>query len=200
TSNALAFSIIPAVPVPTSVINGASFTGLPPAPGAIATLFGTNLASGETRASGLPLLTTLGNTTVRLNNIAAPLFFVSPTQINFQIPWELAGTSSTLLTVTSDIGGGNPGGALVTLSPAAPGIFSLNSQGTGQGAILISNTATYAAPANSVPGSSARPVNRGESITIYCSGLGAVSNPPASGAAAGANPVSRTVATPTVSV
>ena len=204
TSAAVAFPIT-ASTAPTftaaSLVNGASFTGPTPAPGAIASVFGTNLASGQAFSSGLPLKTTLNGTSVTVNNIPAPLFFVSSSQINFQIPWEVAAGASVPLSVSVDSGFSNTTGvALINLSAIAPGIFSLNSQGTGQGAILISNTATYAAPADSVPGSSARPANRGEFITIYCSGLGTVSNPPASGAPAGSSPLSSTVATPIVTI
>ncbi|HWP85811.1 MAG TPA: hypothetical protein VNN17_11510 [Terriglobia bacterium] len=49
-----------------------------------------------------------------------------------------------------------------TLGLTGAGIFSTNAQGSGQGAILISNTPFLAAPEGSIPGNAARPVNRGE--------------------------------------
>jgi len=80
----------------------------------------------------------------------------------------------------------------VALSPLAPGLLSANEQGSGQGAILVAGTNQVASPA--------RPVNRTEAISIYCLGLGAVANPPASGTPAPFNaPVSTTNA-PTVQV
>ena len=205
-SASLPFTIAASFPAFTAagLVNGASFAGAL-APGSIATVFGSNLSSGFSGtlvATQLPLPFDLKGTSIRLNGISAPLYSVSKInaneQINFQIPWELAGLSVASMTVTA--GGTTSDPVQVNLSPAAPGIFSLNSQGTGQGAILISNTATYAAPTGSVPGGSARPASRGDFITIYCSGLGAVSNPPASGAAAGSSPTSMTIATTTVNI
>ena len=59
------------------------------APGAIVAIFGTDLASDTQVASDVPLPTTLGDTSVTFNNIPVPLFFVSGTQINAQVPFEL---------------------------------------------------------------------------------------------------------------
>jgi uncharacterized protein (TIGR03437 family) len=175
-------------------VNGGSFASSLAAAG-IASAFGTNFTIGNNFATAVPLPTTLGGVSVKLNNTAAPLFFVGPNQVNFQIPWELLGQTQTSLTIT------NPGGISATqtinLSPAAPGVFTVDSSGKGQGAAQISNTAIFAAPANSIPGASARPAQRGEFITIYCSGLGAVQSPPASGAAASGQP---TLALPTMTI
>jgi uncharacterized protein (TIGR03437 family) len=73
------------------------------------------------------------------------------------------------------------------LATVTPGIFSVDSTGAGQGVVLITSTGQLAAPGT--------PVSRGQYVTIYCSGLGAVSNPPASGSPAGGNPLSKTVQT-----
>jgi len=69
----------------------------------------------------------------------APLFFADGGQVNFQVPWELAGQSqSTLAAMFGDQAGA---GQTVSLAPFAPGIFSTNAQGAGQGAILNSSYA-----------------------------------------------------------
>ena len=60
-----------------------------------------------------------------------------------------------------------------------PGIYATNGSGTGQGAVQIANTTFFAAPPGMFPGS--RPVQPGEYISIYATGLGAVTNQPASG-------------------
>ncbi len=72
--------------------------------------------------------------------------------------------------------------------------------GQGQGAILIAASGEVAAPAQSVPGRGARPVRRGEFISIFCIGLGPVTNPPASGAAALASPPSVALTLPEVTI
>jgi len=70
----------------------------------------------------------------------------------------------------------------VPLTAFAPAIFSVNQQGTGQGIVTLANSSMLAAPPESVPGAASQPAVKGNFITIYCTGLGAVNNPPASGA------------------
>ncbi len=68
----------------------------------------------------------------------------------------------------------------------------------GQGRVLIANTGTYAQPPAEL--FSSRPANPGEYVSIFCTGLGDVTNRPASGAPALADPLSVTLETPTVTV
>jgi uncharacterized protein (TIGR03437 family) len=85
----------------------------------------------------------------------------------------------------------------VPLASQAPGIFLLNAAGLA--AVEIAGTASVAAPVGAFPGS--RPVQIGEYITIYCTGLGAVTNQPATGAPASGSPLSNTASGPvTVSI
>ena len=82
---------------PGGVVNAASFAAgsakVEKAPalvvGSIASIFGTNLAASTKAAQTVPLPRQLGGTAVSVDGIAAPLFYVSPTQINFQIPSPL---------------------------------------------------------------------------------------------------------------
>lgn len=71
------------------VVNAASYTQ-PVVPGSIMAIFGTNLASGVYSAAATPLPTILGNTSVSMNGVPAPLFYVSPNQINAQVPSSLS--------------------------------------------------------------------------------------------------------------
>jgi uncharacterized protein (TIGR03437 family) len=63
---------------------------------------------------------------------------------------------------------------------------------------LISNTASIAAPVDAFPGS--RPAQKGEFVSLYCTGLGDVTNRPAAGDPALGDPLSRTTATATVTI
>jgi 6-phosphogluconolactonase len=177
----------PSVPS-AGTVNAAGFQpGLAVVPGSIASVFGTNIAAQTTTALALPLPTTLGNSSVSFNGTtAAPLFFTASGQANIQIPWELAGPQHAFASFTSASGTGTL--ATVTLAQFAPGIFTINNSGTGQGAVTLANSATFAAPNGSIPGASAAPVTKGSFITIYCTGLGAVTNQPATGAAAPGGP------------
>ena len=205
---ALTFTIsgssTPVVPA-NSVVNNASFaTGTNPlAPGTIAAIFGTNLDDGSSNAfssfgSNGKLLTILGGASVTFNGISAPIFSSFPGQLNIQIPVELAGNASASVVVT--VGGQPSASQTVPLGSFSPGIFSTTQNGAGQGAIQIANTTIFAAPVGSISGVQTRPASRGEFITIYCTGLGAVTNQPASGVKASDNPLSATTTTPSVTI
>ena len=174
------------------VVDGAGFTnksGL--APGSIASLFGTRLSTGSAVAAGLPLPKVLAGTSLLVNGAPAPLFAVSPAQINFQIPWESSWEESGYLyhyvAVLKD-------GVMSTTvkvfneDSTQPEIFSINSSGSGQGAILNAVTGELAAPSGSVPGARAAPVARGEPVAIYCTNLSAYWPRPPSGSPAPADP------------
>jgi uncharacterized protein (TIGR03437 family) len=198
-SSGVAVFTISTAPVisPSGVVNAASFAGGQPiAAGTIAAVFGSNLAGATAQASVLPLPTMLAGVSVLVNNQPAPLFFVSPLQINFLAPWEVQGQSQIAVSVQS--GGVTSAAQTVNLAPTGPALFATNMQGTGQGAVLISGTASLAAPAGAFPGS--RPARRGEYIEIYGVGLGAASNQPASGAAALGIPLSTTTTMPLVTI
>jgi len=186
-------------------VNNASFAAgtTPLAPGSIAAIFGTGLNDGSgisdsSFGSDGKLLSTLGGASVTFNDIPAPIFSSFQSQLNVQVPFELTGSSTASVRVTS--GGQTSSPRTVPLGPSSPGIFAVNNQGTGQGAIQIANTVIFAAPENSIPGVEARPANRGDFLTIFCTGLGDVTNRPASGVAASGNPLSTTTATPQVTI
>jgi len=167
----------PVVPV-TGIVNGATFQSPGAvAPGELVAVFGTDLATATQLAGTVPLPTSLGGATATIGGVSVPLIYSSPLQINLQIPWELANMTNPQITVQT-----SSTGAPVTLTvlQSQPGIFTTNQSGSGQGAILIANTASLAAPAGAFPGS--RPVQRGEYIEIFSTGLGPVFNTPPSGA------------------
>ena len=80
----------------------------------------------------------------------------------------------------------------------SPGLFSIDQSGAGQGAILISGTSALAAPAGLRTGS--RPVKRGEFLEIFATGLGAVTNTPPTGSGALADPLSKSITLPTLTI
>jgi uncharacterized protein (TIGR03437 family) len=164
------------------------------AAGSIAALFGNNLGSSLVASNSYPLPITLGGGSVRIGSQNAPLFMTSCSQVNLQIPWEVAGQTQVLAIASA--GGQMSVQAPVTIAPFAPGIFSLNMRGSGQGAIEIANTTMLAAP----QGPLGIPAQRGQYLAIFCTGLGPVSNQPATGVAALSNPLSFTSTLPTVTI
>jgi uncharacterized protein (TIGR03437 family) len=170
----------PPPPLITGVVNGASFTaGAPVAPGSIISLFGTLLASSTANAASTPLPSNLGNTSVSIGGKAAPLFFVSSTQINAQVPWETPTGTATAI-VTSN---GTPSAAFqFTVAAANPGIFvfGANRAVVQNQDYSINNAGNPAAP--------------GSDITVYLTGGGALDNPVATGAVNPASPLSHVTA------
>lgn len=148
------------------------------APGSIVSIFGTQLASGLNVAASVPLSTSLGGTSVTFNSIPAPLFFTSTGQINAQLPAGLSGTTASVV-VTTPSGPSAP--KTIQIAPVAPAIFSLNAQGSGQGAVLFANSSVFAAPAGSIPGATSQPAKAGDVLTIYANSLGPVDPPVADG-------------------
>jgi uncharacterized protein (TIGR03437 family) len=162
---------------PVSVTSDSSTNSFVPGlpPGTFTAIYGSQLAPALAVA-GFPLQTTLNGVQVMVNGVPAPIYYVSPSQIDFVIPWE---TSGAQVTVSVTSGGATSNTVTAPLEPA-PQIFTTNQAGSGQGAVLIAGTATIVAPSGAFPGS--RPAAKGEYISIYATGLGAVQNPPTDGA------------------
>ena len=178
------------------VVNAASYTA-PVAPGSIAAVFGDFPLTAPVTNNTLPLATELplpgGTWDFYLPFPAgdAPLFYASAGQANIQVPWELAGqTQTTLAFFTQPT---NTGGIpqTVALAPFAPGIFSTNAQGTGQGAIQDANYRLV---------DTSNPASGGDIVLIYCTGLGEVTNVPPTGSPASDNPLSRMPVPPVVTI
>jgi uncharacterized protein (TIGR03437 family) len=190
--------IIGSAPVTTAsgLVNAANPTpGSTIAPGSMASLYGTNLSSAKLLA-GVPLPLQLAGTSMTVGNLPAPLFYVSPLQVNFQVPWiSISKPTQFPIQITQ---GESLTTITVTLTPYAPALFTTNGQGSGQAAAIISNTSSLAAPSGAYPGS--RPAKQGEFVLLYCTGLGAVTNQPAAGDVSPSNPPATTLATPTLTL
>jgi uncharacterized protein (TIGR03437 family) len=121
-----------------TTVSGASFTSAPLTAKQIVSAFGTVLATMTEAAQTQPLPTTLGGTTVRVRDQLgterlAPLFYVSPLQINYQIP---AGTVNGLATVLVTSADNTISTAALTINNVALSLFTLNQMGTGAAAAL----------------------------------------------------------------
>jgi uncharacterized protein (TIGR03437 family) len=99
--------------------NGASFK-LTYAPGMTLSIFGSQLASSIAAASSVPLPISMGGVAVTVNGVVAPLYYISPGQLNIQIPYETALNSLATVNINNN---GHVTTHTVTLAPSAPGIF-----------------------------------------------------------------------------
>jgi len=159
------------------------------APGSIAAVFGSFLLNSVASARVLPLPNTLLGLSLQFGGTAAPLFYASSGQVNVQVPWEVAGQMQVSLVGSAN--GQTSAAQTVNLAPFAPAIFTMDASGGGQGAIL---DAEYRLVDKS------NPANPGDTVQIFCTGLGAVTNQPATGHPAPSGPLAETTTQPTVTV
>jgi uncharacterized protein (TIGR03437 family) len=130
-----AFSQTLAVPVVAGAVNASSYSD-PVEPGSLISIFGSNLAVVTQSAGGSPLPMMIGGTSITVNGLIAPLSFVSPNQINAQMPSLIDSNPTTFSTVNLVVnapGGSSPASPL-TVFGFGPGIFTSDSGGCGQAA------------------------------------------------------------------
>jgi uncharacterized protein (TIGR03437 family) len=169
------------------VVNAASFAPhpAPVAPGSIAVVFGNNLNDGTNAAARdfgpdgkLPIM--LGGASVKINGTPVPLFSSIHTpsydQLTVQIPFELAGQASATVEVT--VAGQTTAPRTFFVDMAAPGIFTVNQQGTGGGVLTHLNGTAV---------SEQDPAHPNEVLIMYATGLGVLSPPLATGAPSAVN-------------
>lgn len=154
---------------PGGIVNAASFAAAPnnpSSPCALVSIFGENLAIATGSATAVPLPRDINSTQVLVNNIAAPLIYVSPSQINAQVPCE-AIPGSTARVVVQVTGIASPPEPL-RVEVAAPGVFTVTATGTGAAAMLHANFLLVSNNSPAMPG---------ETILIFCTGLGETVSP-----------------------
>lgn len=125
------------IATPLGLENAASFSIGSLAPESIASVFGAGFATTKGSATTLPLPMLLNGAAVNVQDALgvmrpAPLFYVSPTQINFEIPAGTAAGNATLSVVTSSTNFS----ATLKIVSVAPGVFTLNGLG-GLAAALV---------------------------------------------------------------
>jgi uncharacterized protein (TIGR03437 family) len=146
------------------------------APGSVVSIFGASLALDTATGPASPLVQTLGGVTVRLGDMLLPLFFVSPTQINVQLPDEtVAGTQ--VLTVSAD--GLSDVQARVDIVRDAPGLFQ-QMQNEQAFALVVHEDGS--------PVTADAPAKAGELLTVYGTGFGPTDRPRPAGFAIPASP------------
>jgi uncharacterized protein (TIGR03437 family) len=132
------------------------------APNAIVSVYGTNLSWTTHAVTNADLVngtlpTSLAGVTVYVDSILSNLFFVSAGQINFLIPYELSGSTATVLVIRQGVAGPV---LTVPLAPVSPGFFQWN----GNFAVAEHADGSLITPA--------APAAGGEIIVLYAAGLG----------------------------
>lgn len=174
-------AVPPTSPVitPGRIVNAASYLG-GISPGSLAAVYGNNLADAvhliSAPAQGQSFPTTLAEVTVSVNGVAAPLVYVSPTQINFQVPWETAPGLAIPVKVTWN--GVDSNIEPVTISSTASPSFFLSEFVNGVAWVTGSSADGCPMP------SSECSVKVGSSYQLWANGLGPKSSPLQDGAPA----------------
>ncbi len=174
------------------VVNAASFVAAPSntgAPAALVSVFGTNLAA-TTAAAAIPLPTELGGINLLVNGTPAPLIYVSPAQINAQVPATLTAGQSVNVVVHRVSPAADSPAESFHIDSVSPGIFTVGSSGAGASAVLHQDNVTLV--------SSSAPAKPGEVVVIFCTGLGQTQAPALESGKAGAG--QRTLEIPTLTI
>ncbi len=145
------------------VVNAADFAQ-PIAPGGLITIFGNNLSPISQGTVGGNATTSLADSCLQVNGLGVPVLFVSPTQINAQLP-NFDGNTTLVLNTP----GGVSDNFNLTILPTAPSVFRIASAGPdgSSAAILRAANNQLVTPSN--------PVHRTDTLVIYATGLGRTS-------------------------
>jgi trimeric autotransporter adhesin len=159
-----------AAPTPLSVVNAASLSTGPVAPGEVVTIFGSAMGPQTGVAAlidpGSLLANQVAGAEVRFDGVPAPLFYAQANQINAQVPYTVAGNATTNIEVLYQ--GVSVNTTTATVASSAPGVFS----------IAINQDGTYNSANN--------PASSGAYLTIYATGEGLTDGPNISGEPAAA--------------
>lgn len=194
------FAINAAVPQPTGGIANAASAGQA-TPGVVGlgtyiAIYGKLLAgSGNPSAAVLPLPTILNGSQVSLGGQPMPLLYAASGQINGLVPQGLAPNNSYPLVVTAGTVQSAP--VMLLVNELQPGIYTVNTSGSGPGIVANALTAQLI--------SSTNPAHTSDYLVIYATGLGSVRGPngeaePGDGVAAPSNLVYSTTAKVTATI
>jgi uncharacterized protein (TIGR03437 family) len=159
------------------IVSSANFGAAAMAPGGLFTIFGSNLATTEAQATGMPLPTNLGGTEVVVNGRLASLMYVSAGQINAQFPVDAEFGRGGVIVRT---GLGQSLTIFMESTEAAPQLFT-----DGGRVIALNQDGTLNSAANAARG--------GSLVTVFLTGQGPVDPPVASGIPAPSSPLAEVV-------
>lgn len=165
-----------------AIANAASAANGPVSPGMLFVGYGTNIGPATlvygTVASGR-LTTSQSGISILFDGVPAPIVYVADKQVAGFVPYSLQGKQATQVVIKDSTTGLQSPALTLNVQGAAPGLFSINFTGHGQGAILNADTS---------PNSAANPAAKGSVVVVYATGEGQTNPPGTDGLIAGANP------------
>ena len=156
----------------------------PVAPGGLVSILGSQLSPTNLATSQIPVPTALANSCLTVNGQPMPLVFVSPNQINAQMPVEAVGA----VTMNVHTPGGVSDNFNMTVQPTAPAVFMSGVAGPQN------NLPTVIRDNNNLLVTESNPIHRGDTLTIYLTGIGQTSPVVGDGLPAPVSPLAIAVA------
>jgi uncharacterized protein (TIGR03437 family) len=180
------------------VLNAASLVAGPIAPGMVVEITGSNLGDatyGGNCMNVTPTPATCNAVTVLVNGASAPKIYDSATQLTFQVPFSLTGSTATIQ-VTSSLTGSNVSSAVVTVPAAAvaPAIFTCTTGNCATGTGYY-----YDATQSGLGAQYSRAVQLGDTVVLIGTGFGAT-NPSVGTGLLGPNPGASAAAAVTMTI
>ncbi|MBS1824992.1 MAG: hypothetical protein JST93_06700 [Acidobacteria bacterium] len=183
------FDAATAIPRIERVVNSGDSTSAV-APGSLVSIFGSDLSPINQATQQMPAPTALGESCLTVNGVPVPVIFVSPSQINGQLPFQVDGSVQMVLRTP----GGVSDNFNLTILPGAPGVFRNGTAGSQRDlpALYRANNGLLVTDSN--------PVHRGDTITIYLTGLGRTSPSVEAGVPAPSDPLASVLIAPAVTI
>lgn len=174
----------------TSVVNAGN-SGTDIAPGGLISVYGTQLSPVNMASAEIPLPTALANSCLSVNGLAVPILYVSPTQVNAQIPYQAIGDVTLILRTP----GGQSNNFNLVIEPNAPSVFmaSVGSE-TNIPTVVRNDDGELVTPSH--------PIHRdaNTALVIYLTGLGPTTPAVGTGQPAPSNPLAVSMTQPTVTL
>jgi uncharacterized protein (TIGR03437 family) len=179
-----------APPQITSVVN-AGEGGSDIAPGGLISVYGNQLSPVNMASSEIPLPTALANSCLSVNGQPVPILFVSPNQVNAQMPFQAIGDVTMILRTP----GGQSDNYNLIIQPNAPSVFmSTVGPNDNVASVVRDDDNQLVTPSHPIHRSSNTP------LTIYLTGLGPTAPSVGTGQPGPSNPVAVTLTQPTVTL
>jgi len=175
----------------TSVLNAAN-GGTDIAPGGLISVYGTQLSPVNLATSEIPLPTALANSCLSVNGLPVPILFVSPDQVNAQIPFQAIGDVTLVLRTP----GGQSNNFNLVIEPNAPSVFLSGTAGPAD------NIPTVVRNDDNELVTPSHPIHRksNTALVIYLTGLGPTSPSVATGQPAPFGTLAVSLTQPTVTL
>ena len=184
------YSASVAPPNITSVVNAGDGKN-DVAPGGLISVYGTNLSPVNMASAEIPLPTALANSCLSVNGLPVPILYVSPTQVNAQMPYQEIGNVTLILRTP----GGQSNNYNLVVEPNAPSVFLASLGGTTGIPTVVRNDDNELVTAS-------HPIHRksNTALVIYLTGLGPTSPAVASGQPGPVSPLAVSNVQPTVTL